>query len=204
MPSNWFFDIYEDTPEEEAANLMEHSTLTLDLSSDDESTKCDREDMGKENIAPEGYEASPSPRRALATTTITDPATPRSAKHDIVRRKIIAADAMDDGERSPLSDLEPEDFYPAGVTKDDVVLVFESSDKKENITAEEDAADDEDEHVFDDENVKPELYAPEKASLHAACPEHLVEIPVIDGEGDVKGEILIWEDEDTADDAVVA
>ncbi|KAF1346298.1 hypothetical protein BDV97DRAFT_424315 [Delphinella strobiligena] len=209
MPSNWFFDIYEDTPEEEAANLMEHSTLTLDLSSDDESTECDGEDMGKENVAPEDY-VPPSPRRAFPTTTITDPATPRSAKHDIIRRKVVGADAMDDGERSPLSDLEPEDFYPAGVTKDDFILVFESPEKNDGVTAEEDVDEDvaddedEDEHVFEDENVKPDLYAPEKASLHAACPEHLVEIPVAEGEGDVKGEILIWEDEDTADDDVVA
>lgn len=49
------FKIYEDTAEEEAATVMEHSTLTLDLSSDDESAVNVKSDRGKENTPPEDY-----------------------------------------------------------------------------------------------------------------------------------------------------
>jgi hypothetical protein len=55
----WFFDIHEDTPEQEAANLMEHSASVLDISSDDDlSTKNRNEDRGKENVPPPDWLAS--------------------------------------------------------------------------------------------------------------------------------------------------
>lgn len=104
VPSKWKFEIYEDTSEEEAATLMEHSTLTLDLSSDDEGTKEKRMDRGKENTPPEGYDAptAASANAAPSTSQITAPA--RVNKLDIVRRK-MDTDQMDDGQRTPLSDV---------------------------------------------------------------------------------------------------
>ena len=126
MPASWEFTIYEDTPEEEAQNLMEHSALTLDLSSDDESTKKGSL-RGKENTPPEGYNAQAASRAAPATTlgevaasmepTITSR---RQLKTDFVRTKIAE---MDDGERSPLSALEVDEFIPESVSKDDKVIV---------------------------------------------------------------------------------
>lgn len=50
---SWFFEIHEDTPEELATNLMEHSTCTLDLSSDEESRVRERDERGKENVPPQ-------------------------------------------------------------------------------------------------------------------------------------------------------
>lgn len=106
MPKGWFFDIYEDTPEEEAANLMEHSTLTLDLSSDDEACKKDAADeRGKENMPPADYDA---PARMVAPV--------------LVRTKIVK-DEMDEGLRTPLSDLETDPFIPEGLDKESVVVV---------------------------------------------------------------------------------
>lgn len=120
MPKAWLFEIYEDTPEEEAANLMEHSTLTLDLSSDDEDGKKVDDYRGKENMPPEGYDAPTASRSSSSTT----PLPVLGSKKDIVRKKVVK-DEMDDGSRSPLSDLETEDFYAEGLTKDSFVLVDE-------------------------------------------------------------------------------
>ena len=36
MPNSWFFEIYEDTPEQEASNMMQHSASVLDISSEDD------------------------------------------------------------------------------------------------------------------------------------------------------------------------
>lgn len=117
MPKAWSFDIYEDHPEEEAANLMEHSTLTLDLSSDDEGTKKDVDDRGKENIAPAGYDAPSRAGHDYVGGIV--------AAVEIVRRK-VASDEMDDGLRSPLSDLETDCFIPQGLDKESCVVVAEA------------------------------------------------------------------------------
>nr|POE65629.1 hypothetical protein CFP56_58735 [Quercus suber] len=122
MPKSWYFDIFEDTPEEEAANLMEHSTLTLDLSSDDESPKKDLDGRGKENIAPAGY-ATPS--RAAVAGEIAGVVAP--AVVEIIRKKTVG-DEMDDGLRAPLSDLETEFFIPAGLDKENCVVLLADND----------------------------------------------------------------------------
>jgi hypothetical protein len=115
MPASWEFEIYEDTPEEEAANLMEHSTQSLDLSSDDLAAKAQRDDRGKENEAPEGYDAPTASRQAATAIEPALPSPTRVKKSELIRRKIVE---MDDGERSPLSDLDTDEFIPEGLTKD--------------------------------------------------------------------------------------
>lgn len=126
MPASWSFEIYEDSPEEEAANLMEHSTQILDLSSDDEAAKARKDYRGKENEAPEGYDA-PSASRPTATATEAPlPAPKRVKKTELIRRKTTE---MDDGERSPLSDLETDDFVPEGLAKDSHVVVDATPEK---------------------------------------------------------------------------
>jgi hypothetical protein len=138
MPKNWFFDIYEDTPEEEAANLMEHSTLTLDLSSDDEdSGKREDDGRGKENCPPEGYDGPGMARRESVDGAERRPA----RKVEIVRQKVDVGE-MDDGERSPLSALEMEAFIPEGLSRESVVVVEEGVDgegaeKKKEVVVEE-------------------------------------------------------------------
>jgi hypothetical protein len=126
MPASWDFEIYEDTPEEEASNLMEHSTQSLDLSFDDETAKAERDDRGKENEAPEGYDAPTASRQVVSTNEPALPAPTRVKKTEIVRRKITE---MDDGERSPLSDLDTDEFVPEGLTKDAHVIVDASPEK---------------------------------------------------------------------------
>ncbi|KAI7358053.1 hypothetical protein KC320_g1363 [Hortaea werneckii] len=129
MPKSWFFEIHEDTPEEEASNLMEHSTLTLDLSSDDESNRKQRDDRGKENVAPEGYDASTASRPAA------EPAiAPRAVKKTAMARQKKVTDEMDDGERSPLSDLETDPFIPEGLSTDACIIV-DAAPKREEAAA---------------------------------------------------------------------
>ncbi|KAL1303021.1 hypothetical protein AAFC00_003334 [Neodothiora populina] len=207
MPQDWFFDIYEDSPEEEAANLMEHSTLTLDLSSDDESAKLKRNDIGKENVAPPDYESpsiSSGGSRALSETSSVT----RSGKHAVTRRKIIKPDEMDDGERSPLSDLETEDFFGSGVGKDDFFVVPGSPAKNDKISVAEviagndtvstasPATGDEDDLVIgsrdeSEENVPIMENASTPKTVKATS---LTLTSVANQEGDSEGEILIWED----------
>lgn len=100
---SWDFEIHEDTPEEEMANLMEHSTCTLDIS-DDESrvaTKADRDN--KENIPPvDGLTASIGGSSQIAAS----------------RR-----DMMTDEPRSPLGDLDAKDFYAEGCDTSSIILI---------------------------------------------------------------------------------
>lgn len=111
MPSSWFFAIHEDTPEEEAENLMEHSTLTLDISSDDESAAKANEDRGKENVAPADYD----PVASSASS-------PRPSRRS---QKSPADMETDKASRAPLGSLDTTEFIPEGLTKDSVVVINE-------------------------------------------------------------------------------
>ncbi|TQV91762.1 hypothetical protein V2A60_006117 [Cordyceps javanica] len=103
----WFFDIHEDTPEQEMTNLLQHSTCVLDISSDEETeAKAERDRVdgcNKENVPPTGHAA-----RAAA------PASPRSAKMG--------------SERAPLGALNPRDFYADGCDENSVVYVDEDEE----------------------------------------------------------------------------
>ncbi|KAL8711700.1 MAG: hypothetical protein Q9220_003871 [cf. Caloplaca sp. 1 TL-2023] len=81
------FVIHEDTPDEEMANLMEHSTCTLDIS-DDESRGKFHDDNDKENVPP--------------------PGAPAAAVRTVARR-----DMMTEEVRSPLGSLEAAAYYAA-------------------------------------------------------------------------------------------
>jgi hypothetical protein len=129
MPSSWFFDIHEDTPEEEAANLMEHSTLTLDISSDDD---CDArrrkeiDDRGKENVPPPDWQG-PTLRRAYSA-----PAGSHKGIHSAKKALEIvekAKDAMQE-DRAALGALNAEDFYPEGLDDKSVVVVDAAVEKE--------------------------------------------------------------------------
>lgn len=174
MPRNWFFDIHEDTPEEEAANLMEHSALIMDISSDEESSKKAQENKGKENMPPPDFEG-PAPRSVA----------PAARKAKQPRRKLVKVDAMDDGERSALSDLETEDFYADGLTADSIVMV-QPTPERSAATAE--LAKQVDSTI----HAAPMTKSSEKK--HSRGLSDLVDLPVVSQSGDVAGDILIWED----------
>ena len=99
-PKSWMFDIYEDTKQEEAGNLMNHYTCTLDISSDDESRAAAKDDRGKENIPPVDGLAYSS-----ATVAFT------------------RADMMTDEPRTPLGALNAMDFYAEGCDASSYIVI---------------------------------------------------------------------------------
>ena len=191
MPNDWFFDIYEDTPDEEAANLMEHSTLTLDLSSDDETgfKGTDHQDRGKENVAPEDDVPSANSR---SRTQLTN----SRGDQSLLRRKLVKPDDMDDGQRSPLSDLDTEDFFADGLTKESCIVISPTPEnnaanviveqpEEQDVAAESSVCDNAN-STADDETVELEK-------------DRVADLPVfkLNATGPAEAEILIWEDDAT-------
>lgn len=131
QPKGWFFDLHEDTPDQENAVIMLHTCRKLDLSSDEEdgpSQKRSKYIENKENMPPAEYTV---PQLALATDQ------PRARV-----RLAQANDMTDDGDRSPLSDLAPEDYYANGLDKDSVVVVADGHPNAVESTAEDATASD--------------------------------------------------------------
>jgi len=106
--SDWFFDIHEDTPEQEMTNLLQHSTCTLDISSDEESEQRARREQAegrdKENIPPADDVSQTTSARASRAAGVFD---------DMVIEK----------QRGPLSDLNVEDYYAEGCDGTSVIIV---------------------------------------------------------------------------------
>ena len=121
MPNSWFFEIYEDTPEQEASNMMQHSASVLDISSeDDAATKAlnDELEKGKENIPPPEFTLAQSQTASLTPIddgeeTEIEPEISEPVKRCPRLRKKVAQDAMDE-DRTPLGDLPPSNFYGKG------------------------------------------------------------------------------------------
>lgn len=105
--SSWFFDIHEDTPEQEMTNLLQHSTCMLDISSDEECMQKLRkekaEGRGKENVPPVDDISQTSTRR---------------------RATVISEGGMEyEKPRIALGSLNAEDFYADGVDPAEVIIV---------------------------------------------------------------------------------
>lgn len=126
MPKAWFFEIHEDTPEEEAANLMEHSASVLDISSDDDCETKRRkleEEIGKENIPPPDFIGNVAARRA-ATTSSVHKGIHSKAKAVQKAEKAKKGDEMQE-DRAALAALEREDFFPEGLDEKSVEIIDE-------------------------------------------------------------------------------
>lgn len=107
MKSSWFFDIHEDTQEQEMTNLLQHNTCRLDISSDEECEQKLRRERtdgrGKENIPPADDISQTRVRRTAA---------------------IVSEGGMEyEKPRTALGDLNVEDFYSEGVDPTEVVIV---------------------------------------------------------------------------------
>jgi hypothetical protein len=110
MPNTWFFEIHEDTADQEAINLMEHSAVVLDISSDDDATSSrakDAQERGKENVPPPEWTGPTRSARSV----------PRVAHKGIKCPKKAAKYAAMDGpdamleDRSALRDLDVTAFW---------------------------------------------------------------------------------------------
>ncbi|KAI0377948.1 hypothetical protein F5Y04DRAFT_263110 [Hypomontagnella monticulosa] len=105
MKSSWFFDIHEDTPEQEMTNLLQHGTCVLDISSDEESeTRRQRERAeGKENVPPVDDVSQTSRPRATRPT----------ADDEMVFEK----------ERNPLGEMDVREYYSEGCDENSVIII---------------------------------------------------------------------------------
>lgn len=116
MPKSWFFDIHEETEQEQEANIMLHSTGILDIS-DDEGRSKDCDGRGKENVPP--HDAPGAASHAVSVST----------KSGASRK-----DMMTDEPRTPLGDLNATDFYAEGCDASSVVVVPADDTEKTSST----------------------------------------------------------------------
>ncbi|KAH8908560.1 hypothetical protein BR93DRAFT_490283 [Coniochaeta sp. PMI_546] len=118
--ASWFFDIHEDTPEQEMTNLLQHSTCTLDISSDEESElKARRErDEGrnKENMPPVDD---------VSQTSV------HSARDRAAAASVNPDDMVFEKTRGPLGELNAADYYAQGCDDSTVVIVPGDEDGEE-------------------------------------------------------------------------
>ncbi|PQE24667.1 thymidylate kinase protein [Rutstroemia sp. NJR-2017a WRK4] len=134
--SSWFFQIHEDTEEELATNLMEHSTCTLDISSDEESALRVREfeKCEKENIPPVD---DISQTRLMTTASTSEGSMGMSMKMKTKmqrkRREAVDVNAID-VDRAPLGEMKKEDFYAEGCDERSVFIVFPDPEEAETDT----------------------------------------------------------------------
>ena len=131
MPKSWFFEIHEDTAEEEAANLMEHSASILDISSDDDTETKQRKlesEVGKENVPPPDWTgpapASAAARRNAAATVAVHKGIHSKVKVAQKEENARQGDLMQD-DRVALADMLREDFFPEGLDEKSVEVVAE-------------------------------------------------------------------------------
>ncbi|KAI9707802.1 MAG: hypothetical protein M1836_000764 [Candelina mexicana] len=131
LPKGWVFDIHEDTADDEMANIMQHSTCTLDIS-DDEGSRAAKNDRGKENIPPLDHPSSFAAGTVNHSNNITGPST--AATQTKACRPI--AKMMLDEDRSPLGDLPAADFYGEGLTADSYILIPVAPSEKAGVSKE--------------------------------------------------------------------
>ncbi|PFH55195.1 hypothetical protein XA68_10463 [Ophiocordyceps unilateralis] len=108
--ASWFFDIHEDTPEQEMTNLLQHSTCVLDISSDEENERKDMDEgRDKENVPP---------------------------ADDVSQTSVAARPAPDvmvvDKERVALGEMKVADFFPDGCDETSVVIVPGDDDDEDS------------------------------------------------------------------------
>ncbi|OTA94585.1 hypothetical protein M434DRAFT_10536 [Hypoxylon sp. CO27-5] len=113
MKSSWFFDIHEDTPEQEMTNLLQHSTCVLDISSDEESeSRRQRERAeGKENVPP--------------TDDISQTSRPRAARH------VMDDEMVFEKERNPLGEMDVREYYSEGCDENSIIIVPGDEDSEQ-------------------------------------------------------------------------
>ncbi|KAI2780216.1 hypothetical protein F4815DRAFT_152406 [Daldinia loculata] len=105
IKQSWFFDIHEDTPEQEMTNLLQHSTCVLDISSDEESeTRRQRERAeGKENVPP--------------ADDVSQTSRPRAARHAAEDEMVF------EKERNPLGEMNVREYYSEGCDENTIVII---------------------------------------------------------------------------------
>jgi hypothetical protein len=114
---------------------MEHSTCTLDISSDEESVRRERDNRGKENVPPP--DDISQTRTSLSSSSGINVAEAEASMADLKARirasrlKREEAEGAIECDRAPLGDLVAEDFYAEGCDGESVFLVAAEGDEEE-------------------------------------------------------------------------
>ncbi|CAN9079249.1 unnamed protein product [Alternaria alternata] len=143
-PTSWFFDIHEDTPEQEAANLMEHSASVLEhLIRRRRSNQVPQRGPRQGERPPPDFLAAANTRKRNHASSLddgyeTDILVQAPAKHPRRTRKVVQ-DAMDE-DRKPLGDLAPSEFYAEGCDATSYVTVDAGIEKPSGLSKEFDAS----------------------------------------------------------------
>ncbi|GKT84089.1 thymidylate kinase [Colletotrichum tofieldiae] len=115
LKASWFFDIHEDTPEQEMTNMLQHGTCVLDISSDEESERKASRDRAegrdKENVPPVDDVSQTSARRSVR----------RTDEDDMVFEK----------ERIALGEMDASEFYAFGCDESSVIIIPADEDEDE-------------------------------------------------------------------------
>lgn len=117
--SSWFFDIHEDTPEQEMTNMLQHSTCTLDISSDEESSQ----KMKRESAEGRDKENVPPLDDASQTSTVRNTS------------RVHPDDMMVEETRGPLAEMNAADYYAEGL--DDTSVFIIPGEEEEEVEGEE-------------------------------------------------------------------
>ncbi|KAK1968041.1 hypothetical protein LY78DRAFT_457166 [Colletotrichum sublineola] len=119
LKASWFFDIHEDTPEQEMTNMLQHGTCVLDISSDEESERKASRDRAegrdKENVPPVDDVSQTSARRSVRPTD----------EDDMVFEK----------ERIALGEMDASAFYAVGCDESSVIIIPADEDEDEETPA---------------------------------------------------------------------
>ena len=115
MPKGWMFDIYTDSKEEEATNLMEHSTCQLDISDDENLFQKVIDDENKENIPPH-----PGMNAPVMSAVFM--------QYEKAKSKSLGIEV----DRKPLGELDAAEHYAAGCDANAFFVVPEDEDVKSN------------------------------------------------------------------------
>ena len=116
MPKGWMFDIYTDTKEEEATNLMEHSACQLDIYNDENVFQKVIDDENKENIPPH-----PGMNAPVMSAVLMQYEKAKSKSLGIVDH------------RKPLGELDATEYYAAGCDANSYIVIPGDEDVKSNI-----------------------------------------------------------------------
>lgn len=180
MKSSWFFDIHEDTPEQEMTNLLQHSTCLLDISSDEECEQKLRrekaEGRGKENIAP------------------ADDVSQTSAQ----RENTVSEGGMEyEKPRVALGDLNVEEYYAEGCDPTSVIIVPGDEDDGTVVDREQSNASEQERSALSHCESALELKVDDTSSVEEPCepeqPMEPVKLPTLEPVEGTGESFELWE-----------
>lgn len=117
LKASWFFDIHEDTAEQEMTNMLQHGTCVLDISSDEESeqkaTRERAEGRDKENVPPADDISQTTARRSA--------------------RQADESEMVVEKQRMAMGELDVTSFYAEGCDETSVFIIPGDEDAETDI-----------------------------------------------------------------------